>query len=364
MENKFDYVVVGAGLFGAAFAFAAKNLYNKKVLIVEKSDRVGGACYTEEKEGVIVHKFGPHIFHTNNKKLWDWVNSLEEFKPFINQPIAKYEQKIYNLPFNMNTFYQLYGAETPEAAKALIEKDKIKYFGAGLDDFCYRNFGRKLYLTLIKDYTEKQWGRKCADLPTSLVERIPLRFEFNNNYFNDVYQGVPVNGYTALIEKMIEGIPILYNTSYKDMREMFPDISAEKVIYTGAIDEYYDYCLGALEYRSLKWDEKYSEQGCAVINYTDTSTPYTRSIEHKWFMGGDPSLPALCSYELPLEWEEGMERYYPIPTDNNLTLYYRYLDLAKEKDPNVIFCGRIGGYKYINMDTAIEQAMNLAKKNP
>lgn len=360
MIDYYDYIVVGAGLFGAAFAHTANSL-GKKVLVIEKENHIGGACHTEGKDGVIIHKCGPHIFHTSDKSLWEWINQFDNFKTFINQPIAKHSGKIYNLPFNMNTFYQLYGAVIPEEAAAAIERDTAAIFGSSLEDYCYRTFGRELYLTLIRDYTEKQWGRKCSQLPQSLIERVPLRFEYNNNYYNDQYQGVPVHGYTEVIRKMLDNIPIMLNTSFKDLRTIHPEIWADKIIYTGAIDEFYGYCFGKLEYRSLIWNEKIMNQGCAVVNYTDDSTPYTRSVEHRLFCG-DTSLPAYCSFERPVEWKEGLERYYPIPTSANLTLYQKYKDYAVEQDPYIIFCGRIGGYKYINMDAAINQAMKLAKE--
>lgn len=358
--NYYDYIVVGAGLFGAAFAHTA-NALGKTVLIIEKENHIGGACYTEEKDGVIIHKCGPHIFHTSDKEIWDWVNQFDNFKTFINQPIAKHNNKIYNLPFNMNTFYQLYGVVTPDEAAAAIRRDSTDIFGSSFEDYCYRTFGRKLYLTLIKDYTEKQWGRKCSQLPQSLIERVPLRFEYNNNYYNDQYQGVSIHGYTKMIQKMLKGVPVMLNTSFKDLRTIYPDIWADKIIYTGAIDEFYDYCFGKLEYRSLIWDEKIMSQGCSVVNYTDDSTPYTRSIEHRLFCG-DTSLPAYCSFERPVEWKKGLERYYPIPTPSNLALYQKYKDYTAEYNSNIIFCGRIGGYKYINMDAAIIQAIKLAKE--
>lgn len=356
----YDYIIVGSGMFGAAFAFQARK-QTPRVLVIEKSEHIGGACYTEEKNGVMIHKYGPHIFHTNDKSIWEWVNQFGEFKSFINQPIAKYGDKIYNLPFNMNTFYQLYGIILPEEAQEAIKKDCIDFPGSSVESCGYRKFGKKIYETLIKDYTEKQWGRSCKDLPQSLIERILLRFEFNNNYFSDQFQGVPVKGYTYLISEMLKDIPVILNKTYAEFKEDFPYIGAGKVIYTGAIDEYYNYCFGKLDYRSLLWDEKIAEQGCAVVNYTSKENPYTRSIEHKWFMGSS-DLPAYTSFEKPVEWEPGLERYYPVNTEENLKLYNKYKAYAKERDPNVIFCGRIGGYEYINMDTAISKAISLEEE--
>lgn len=357
-NNYFDFIVVGAGLFGAAFASTASSL-GKKVLVIDKNNHVGGACYTEIVNGVAIHKCGPHIFHTNNSELWQWIQSFGEFKHFINQPIAKYKGRIYNLPFNMNTFYQLYGAQTPKQAEECIKADCVNLSGKSVEDFGYRVLGSKLYLTLVKSYTEKQWGRKCSELPQSFIERLPLRFEFNNNYFTDHFQGVPVAGYTPLIKNMLKGSQVMLNTSFQDLRTIFPDIWADKIIYTGSIDEFYGYQLGKLEYRSLIWKEDSNDQGCAVVNYTDDTTPYTRSIEHRLFVGDHKSEPHI-TFEKAVEWQEGLERYYPIPTDKNLVLYNQYLELARKENPNIVFCGRIGGYKYINMDTAIEQARDLA----
>lgn len=357
-NNYFDFIVVGAGLFGAAFASTASSI-GKKVLVIDKSSHIGGACYTEMVDGVAIHKCGPHIFHTNNSELWQWIQSFGKFKPFINQPIAKYKDKIYNLPFNMNTFHQLYGAQTPKQAEECIKADRVNLLGKSVEDFGYRVLGSKLYLTLVKSYTEKQWGRKCSKLPQSFIERLPLRFEFNNNYFTDLFQGVPVAGYTPLIKNMLKGSQVMLNTSFQDLRTVFPDIWADKIIYTGSIDEFYDYQLGILEYRSLTWEEDSSDQGCAVVNYTDDTIPYTRSIEHRLFVGDYKSKPYI-TFEKAVEWQEGLERYYPIPTDRNLALYKQYLELAQKENPNIVFCGRIGGYKYINMDTAVEQARELA----
>lgn len=357
-NNYFDFIVVGAGLFGAAFASTASSL-GKRVLVIDKNSCVGGACYTEMVDGVPIHRHGPHIFHTNNSELWQWIQLFGEFKPFTNQPIAKYKDKIYNLPFNMNTFYQLYGAQTPRQAEECIKADCVNLFGNSIEDFGYRALGNRLYLTLIKDYTEKQWGRRCSELPQSFIERLPLRFEFNNNYFTDRFQGVPVEGYTPLIKNMLKDSQVMLNTSFQDLRTIFPDIWANKIIYTGSIDEFYNYSLGELQYRSLCWEDRFDRQGCAVVNYTDDTTPYTRSIEHRLFVGDYKSKP-YTTFERAVEWKEGLERYYPIPTEKNLTLYNQYLELAQKENPNIIFCGRIGGYKYINMDTAVEQARELA----
>ena len=364
MIEKYDFIVVGAGLFGAVFAHAAKR-YGKKALIIEQSDKVGGACYTERRCGTMVHKFGAHIFHTSDEEVWNFITSFGEFKPYTHQVMAQSDGKLYNLPFNMNTFYQLFGAKTVGEAKEAIVHDSKVNAAKNLKSFCERNFGTTIYETLVRNYTQKQWGLDCSILPQSLIERLPMRFEFNNNYFNDRFQGIPVDGYTVLIERMIEGIERMLNIDYKSFRVVFPEIAAKKVIYCGAIDEFYDYCFGALGYRTLDWDEEVRQngqsQGCAVVNFTDSSTPYTRAIEHKWFLGENPDV-TLVSYEKASNWRKGKVRYYPIPTKDNLTLYQQYKAFATTYNPEIVFCGRIGSYQYNNMDKTIMLARQLANE--
>ena len=364
MNELFDFIVVGAGLFGAVFAHTAKEC-GKKVLIIEQSDKVGGACYTEKQCGTTVHKFGAHIFHTADEPTWNFITSFGEFKPYTHQVMAQSGGKLYNLPFNMNTLYQLFGAKTVGEAKEAIARDSKVNAAKNLKSFCERNFGTIIYETLVRDYTKKQWGLDCSILPQSLIERLPMRFEFNNNYFNDRFQGIPVDGYTVLIERIIDGIERMLNIDYKSFHIVFPEIAAKKVIYCGAIDEFYDYCFGALGYRTLDWDEEVRQneqsQGCAVVNFTDNSIPYTRAIEHKWFLG-ENSDTTLVSYEKASNWRKGKVRYYPIPTKDNLTLYQQYKSFAATHNPEMIFCGRIGSYQYNNMDKTIMLARQLANE--
>ena len=365
MFKKYDYIVVGSGLYGATFSYLAKKK-NKKVLIIEKRNHIGGNIYTEEIDGINVHKYGAHIFHTSNKDVWDFVNQFVPFNDYVNQVLANYKGKIYHLPFNMNTFFDMWGVIEPNEAKKIIDeqvkKESIKEI-KNLEDQALSLVGRDIYETLIKGYTEKQWGKPCNQLPSFIIKRLPLRFEFNNNYFNDTYQGIPIGGYTLLINKMLEGIDVILNEDFLQNKEKYLRI-AKKIVYTGAIDEYFDYSLGELEYRSLRFEEikmnKEYYQNNAVINYTDKETPFTRIIEHKYFENIISS-STIITKEYPDTYIKGKERYYPINDEKNNNLYNEYLKLAK-KEKHVIFGGRLGNYKYYDMDDTILKAMEDSKK--
>ena len=365
MFKKYDYIVVGSGLYGATFSYLAKKK-NKKVLIIEKRNHIGGNIYTEEIDGINVHKYGAHIFHTSNKDVWDFVNQFVPFNDYVNQVLANYKGKIYHLPFNMNTFFDMWGVIEPNEAKKIIDeqvkKENIKEI-KNLEDQALSLVGRDIYETLIKGYTEKQWGKPCNQLPSFIIKRLPLRFEFNNNYFNDTYQGIPIGGYTLLINKMLEGIDVILNEDFLQNKEKYLRI-AKKIVYTGAIDEYFDYSLGELEYRSLRFEEikmnKEYYQNNAVINYTDKETPFTRIIEHKYFEN-IVSSSTIITKEYPDTYIKGKERYYPINDEKNNNLYNEYLKLAK-KEKHVIFGGRLGNYKYYDMDDTILKAMEDSKK--
>lgn len=363
---NYHYLIVGCGLFGSVFAYKLR-LLGKKCLIIDKRPYLGGNVYTENINGINVHKYGAHIFHTSNKRVWDFVNSFVEFNRYTNSPVANYKGKLYNLPFNMNTFYQMWGVTTPEEAAAKIESQRLE---AGivnpknLEEQAISLIGKDIYYTLIRDYTEKQWGRKATELPAFIIKRLPVRFTFDNNYFNDKYQGIPVGGYTALIEKMLEGVEIRLNTDYFDDKPYF-DSLADKIIYTGEIDRYFDYCYGHLEYRTVRFETELLEgvsnyQGNAVVNYTDAETPYTRIIEHKHFEYGQQP-DTIISKEFSKEWQPGDEPYYPVNDDKNSRLYTQYKALADAQD-KVIFGGRLAEYKYYDMHQVIEQALNLADK--
>ena len=365
MFKKYDYIVVGSGLYGATFSYLAKKK-NKKVLIIEKRNHIGGNIYTEEIDGINVHKYGAHIFHTSNQDVWDFVNQFVPFNDYVNQVLANYKGKIYHLPFNMNTFFDMWGVIEPNEAKKIIDeqvkKENIKEI-KNLEDQALSLVGRDIYETLIKGYTEKQWGKPCNQLPSFIIKRLPLRFEFNNNYFNDTYQGIPIGGYTLLINKMLEGIDVILNEDFLQNKEKYLRI-AKKIVYTGAIDEYFDYSLGELEYRSLRFEEiklnKEYYQNNAVINYTDKETPFTRIIEHKYFEN-IVSSSTIITKEYPDTYIKGKERYYPINDEKNNNLYNEYLKLAK-KEKHVIFGGRLGNYKYYDMDDTILKAMEDSKK--
>ncbi len=361
----YDYLIVGSGLFGSIFAREMTDL-GKKCLVIERRDHIGGNIYTESVEGINVHKYGAHIFHTNNKEVWNYVNQYAEFNRFTNSPIANYKGQLYNLPFNMNTFHQMWGVTTPDEAYEIIEKQK-KEAGItkpqNLEEQAISLVGVDIYEKLVKDYTEKQWGRKCSDLPPFIIQRLPVRFTYDNNYFNDLYQGIPMGGYTQIIEKLLDGIEVKLSTDFFKDKEKWLNIS-EKILFTGMIDEYYDYCFGELEYRALEFISETLDienfQGNAVVNYTDGETPFTRIIEHKHFEYAD-SPKTIITREYPKSWSRGDEAYYPINDEKNNVLYEKYKDLAKN-DVKVIFGGRLGLYKYFNMDQVVEEALKLVKK--
>ena len=365
----YDYLIVGAGLFGSVFAYEAKKR-GKSVIVVDKRSHIGGNIYTENVDGINVHKYGAHIFHTNNKQVWDYVNSFAEFNRYTNSPVASYKDELYNLPFNMNTFSKMWGIKTPEEAKAIIEKQKAEITGEPqtLEEQAISLVGRDIYEKLVKGYTEKQWGRDCKDLPSFIIKRLPVRFVYDNNYFNDKYQGIPTGGYTQIIEKMLEGIEVRLNTDFLENKDELSAL-AEKVVFTGAIDTYFDYCYGELEFRSLRFEtedlpvENY--QGNAVVNYTEYEIPYTRIIEHKHFeygcQGGEQTNHTVITREYPADWKQGDEPYYPINDERNNGLFAKYEELAKAES-NVIFGGRLGNYKYYDMDKVIEAALIVVEK--
>jgi UDP-galactopyranose mutase len=360
--DKYDYLIVGAGLFGSVFAHEARK-HGKKCLVIDKRNHIGGNVYTENIEGINVHKYGAHIFHTSNKKIWDYVNSFVEFNRFTNAPLANYKGKLYNLPFNMNTFYQLWGVKTPEEAKAKIELERQQYKHIidpqNLEEQALFLGGKDIYEKLIKGYTEKQWGRSATEIPSFIIRRLPFRYTFDNNYFNDIYQGIPIGGYTKLVEALLKGCEVRLGVDYfVDKAEL--DLLAKKIVYTGKIDEFYEYQFGNLEYRSLKFEHELLEtdnyQGNAVINYTDANIPFTRIIEHKHFeFGTQPK--TLITREYSKEWESGDEPYYPINDGKNEYIYKKYKELAHLKQ-NVIFGGRLAEYKYYDMHQIIDSAIN------
>ena len=346
----YDYLIVGAGLYGAVFAREAVKK-GKKVLVIDRRPNIAGNVYTEEIEGINVHKYGAHIFHTNNKKVWDYVNQFAEFNRFTNSPVANYKGELYSLPFNMYTFNKMWGVVTPEEAFAKIEEQAISLVGTDI------------YEKLVKGYTEKQWGRPCSELPAFIIKRLPVRFTFDNNYFNALYQGIPMGGYTKMVAGMLDGIEVKLGVDYLENKAEY-DAMAEKVVYTGAIDAYFDFCLGTLEYRSVRFEtevlDKPNFQGNAAVNYTDAETPWTRIIEHKWFeFGTQPK--TVISREYSSEWKPGDEPYYPVNDEKNGAMYEEYRKLA-EKENKVIFGGRLGEYKYYDMDKVIESALNMAEK--
>ena len=371
---KYDYLIVGSGLFGATFAYFAHK-QGKKCLVIDKRPQLGGNLYCEEKEGINIHKYGAHIFHTHSKRVWEFVNSLVEFNRYTNSPVANYQGQLYNLPFNMNTFYQMWGTKTPEEASAKIEEQrqealkKINEAGIkeprNLEEQALLLIGRDIYEKLIKGYTEKQWGRKCTDLPAFIIKRLPVRFVFDNNYFNDKYQGIPIGGYNKLFNALLEGIETKVNTDYFEDREYWNNI-AEKIVFTGKIDKYFDYQFGKLEYRTVRFEEETLDeanyQGNAVVNYTESNIPYTRIIEHKHFekFGQEvyESNKTVISKEYSTEWKPGMEPYYPVNDERNTKLYQEYKKLA-DKETNVIFGGRLAEYKYYDMAPIIDQVMKM-----
>ncbi len=377
---EYDFLVVGAGLFGAVFAYEMKHK-GIKCLVIDKRDHIGGNLYTEEMNGITVHRYGAHIFHTNNGRVWKYINRFTSFNSFINSPLAVYKDELYNLPFNMNTFAKMWGITTPSEAKEIIDSqvEKARQFfvnpegePSNLEEQAISMVGIDVYEKLVKGYTEKQWGRDCSELPKSIIKRIPLRFIYNNNYFDDKYQGIPEEGYTAIIAQLLEGTDVITGIDYKSFVNQQSEktsgrITWRKVLYTGMIDEFFDYCFGPLEYRSLRFETEVMKdvdnyQGNAVVNYTDLEVPYTRVIEHKHFDRTpvlEPGTGTVVTKEYPQEWKPGLEPYYPVNDEVNNALYKKYRKLADESD-NVIFGGRLGTYKYYNMDKIIEEALNLA----
>lgn len=370
-KKRYDYLIVGTGLFGAVSAYLL-TLKGYSCLLIDKRNHIGGNVYTENVKGINVHKYGAHIFHTSNKKVWDFVNQFVEFNRYTNSPVANYKGQLFNLPFNMNTFYQMWGVKTPEEAKRKIEEQKAEYHidePQNLEEQAISLIGKDIYEKLIKGYTQKQWGRQCTELPAFIIKRLPVRFVFDNNYFNDKYQGIPEGGYTALIQKMIEGCDVRLGVDYFDDKEELNAL-ADKVIYTGEIDRFFDYKYGHLQYRTVSFQTEVlngvaNYQGNAVVNYTDSETPFTRIIEHKHFeMFGDAvtSCPdTIISREFSTEWQPGDEPYYPVNDDKNATLYAKYKELADAQD-KVIFGGRLAEYKYYDMHKVIERAFEQIEK--
>jgi UDP-galactopyranose mutase len=361
---KYDYLIVGAGLFGAIFAYEA-NKRGKKVLVIDKRNHIGGNIYCENVKGINVHKYGAHIFHTSNKNTWEYINQFAEFNNFINSPIAIYKDELYNMPFNMNTFSRLWGVVTPSQAKAKIQEqiEKLNIVEpTNLEEQALSLVGNDVYEKLVKGYTEKQWGRDAKELPAFIIKRLPLRFTYDNNYFNDKYQGIPVGGYTKIVEKMLDGIEVKLNTDFFKEYKNFNEV-AENLVFTGMIDEFFEYKLGVLQYRSLRFEHEELEcenhQGNAVVNYTEKEVPYTRIIEHKHFEFGK-QLSTVITKEYPKEWKIGYEPYYPINDDRNNKLFEEYKELA-DKEQNIIFGGRLGNYKYYDMDKVIEAALETVK---
>ena len=358
-SSKYDYLIVGSGLYGATFNYLAKKA-GKTTLMLERRDTIGGNLYCDNIEGIFVHKYGPHIFHTDNKKVWDFVNSIVEFTPFQNQPISKSGIDIYNLPFNMWTYYQLWGINTPEKAQLKIEQQKYKGEVKNLEEQALSLVGKDIYNKLIKSYTKKQWGRECPNLPPFIIKRLPTRFTFDNNYFNDRYQGIPEGCYNAFIDKLLKDTKVLTKIDYNKHRNEYANI-ADKIVYTGKIDEYFDYKYGKLEYRTVRWDNEVMDvdnyQGNAVINYADQEVPYTRVIEHKHFEPYNKEIQekkkTVVSYEYSEEWDETKEGYYPVNDEKNSKLYQNYKALA-DQEKNVIFGGRLAQYKYFDMKDIIE----------
>ena len=371
MSKKYDYLVVGAGLYGAVFAHEAKKA-GKSVLVIDKRPNIAGNVFTEDVEGIHVHKYGAHIFHTNNKKVWNYITQFAEFNRFTNSPVANYHVELYSLPFNMYTFNKMWGVVTPEEAAAKIEEQK-KEAGItepkNLEEQAISLVGRDIFEKLIKGYTEKQWGRDCKDLPAFIIKRLPVRLTFDNNYFNALYQGIPVGGYTQMVANMLDGVEVRLGEDYLEKKAEY-DVLADKVIYTGPIDAYFGYSMGYLEYRSVRFEtellDKPNFQGNAAVNYTDRETPWTRIIEHKWFEFGKDAdgndLPkTVISREYSSEWKPGDEAYYPVNDEKNGALYAKYKELAQAED-HVVFGGRLGEYKYYDMDAVIASALDMCEK--
>lgn len=362
---EYDYLIVGSGLFGSIFAYEMTKK-GRTCLVIEKRNHIGGNIFTEECEGINVHKYGAHIFHTDNKEIWEYINQFADFNRFTNSPIANYNGEFYNLPFNMNTFYQMWGVRTPAEALSKIEeqkKDANIVNPKNLEEQAISLVGQDIYEKLVKGYTEKQWGKKCNELPSFIIKRLPVRFTYDNNYFNDLYQGIPIGGYTRIIEQLLDGIEVQLNTDFFDDKEKWLN-SADTILFTGMIDQYFDYCYGELEYRGLKFEEECLDmenyQGNAVINYTDAETPFTRIIEHKHFENSH-SEKTIITREYPQNWKRGDEAYYPLNDDKNSELYEKYKKLAINEE-NVIFGGRLGMYQYFDMWKIIDEALKLVNE--
>ena len=362
---KYDYLIVGAGPFGSVFAYEAKKR-GKRVLVIDKRSHTGGNMYCEKVEGINVHKYGAHIFHTSNKEVWDYVNQFCTFNNYINSPIANYKGEIYNLPFNMNTFNKLWGVVTPQEAKEKIEnqvKESNITEPKNLEEQAISLVGKDIYEKLIKGYTEKQWGRRCTELPAFIIKRLPVRYTYDNNYFNDKYQGIPEGGYNVIFDKLLEGIDVELNVDFFDKkRELLQ--KADKIVFTGMIDQYFDYQYGVLEYRSLRFEheilDEENHQGNAVVNYNEREVPYTRIIEHKHFeFGKQPK--TVITREYPAEWKQGDEPYYPVNNEKNAEIFKKYQELA-QKEENVIFGGRLADYKYYDMHNVMERALEVVKE--
>lgn len=363
--KDFDFLIVGSGLFGSVFAHEAKR-YGKKVLVIDRRGHPGGNLYCECIDGINIHRYGPHIFHTNDASIWEYVNSFVTFNRYINSPIAIYDGKVYNLPFNMNTFYQLWGVKTPEEAKTKIEEQKVRMNGktpANLEEKALSLVGSDIYERLIKGYTEKQWGKKAVELPAFIINRLPVRFTYDNNYFDDKYQGVPVGGYNTLIDRLLEGIEVRLNTDFFSDRLALEE-TADRIVFTGQLDAFYNYCFGHLEYRSLRFEHLRLDcknfQGNAIVNYTDYQVPYTRIIEHKHFEYGQQPTTVITK-EYPLEYAPGREPYYPVNDARNSGLYKKYSCLAG-REKNIVFGGRLAEYRYYDMHQVIGSALSSVKK--
>ena len=361
--KKYDYLIVGSGLFGATFANLATEK-GKKCLVIEKRNAVGGNIRTEKTEDIVVHLYGAHIFHTSDKKVWDYINKFAEFNNFVNSPVANYKGEIYNMPFNMNTFAKMFGVAMPDEAKKIIDEQRkeITKTPENLEEQAISLVGREIYTKLIKGYTEKQWGRDCTELPPFIIKRLPVRYTYDNNYFNDRYQGIPVGGYTQIIEKMLENCDVVLNTDFLEDKEKYLDM-AEKCVYTGPIDAYFNYSLGELSYRSLRFEteilDKENYQGVAVMNFNEREIPYTRIIEHKHFEFGKQE-KTVITREYPQDWNRNLEPYYPVNDEKNNALYAEYQKLA-EKEKNIFFGGRLAQYKYYDMDKCIASALAFAE---
>lgn len=365
LDKKYNYLIIGSGLFGSIFAYEL-NKRGKKCLLIDKRNHIGGNIYTKEIENINVHQYGAHIFHTSNKEVWDYINNFTEFNRYTNSPVAIYKDELYNMPFNMNTFNKLWGVKTPSEAKGKIE-EQVKESNISepknLEEQAISLVGKDIYEKLVKGYTEKQWGTRATELPSFIIKRLPVRFTYDNNYFNDTYQGIPIGGYTKIIEKMLEGIEVRLETDFFENREELEGL-ADKIVFTGMIDEFYNYKFGTLEYRSLKFEHEIlneeNHQGNAVVNYTEYEVPYTRIIEHKHFeYGNQPK--TVITREYPAKWEKGDEPYYPINNEKNSAIYNKYKELA-DNETNVIFGGRLAEYKYYDMHNIIEQALKCVKE--